>query len=308
MRIAIVAPGAVGGYFGALLARSGETVSALARGAHLEAIQQDGLRIEDPRGNFTVRIDASDDAAKLGTADIVLFAVKLYGAADAARGAAPLFGPGTIGISLLNGIDGPETIAAELPGRIVVGGSAYVSGVIAGPGVLRYTSDMSAITFGTPPEAAARARALDFVERCRKAGFKADMTDDVLTSLWFKFTGLATNAALTTASRLPAGPLYSDPDVVAVAIALAEEIAAVGRAKGAKLAPDIAQTIVARMQQFPPGMYASMYHDYAKGGPIEIEGMSGYVVREGRRLGIPTPHHAAIYAVLKPHRAGTPKF
>ncbi len=307
MRIAIVAPGAVGGYFGALLARSGETVSALARGAHLEAIQQDGLRIEDPRGSFTVRIEASDDAATLGTADIVLFAVKLYGAADAARGAAPLFGPATIGISLLNGIDGPETIAAELPGRIVVGGSAYVSGVIAGPGVLRYTSDMSAITFGTPPEAAARARALDFVERCRKAGFKADMTDDVLTSLWFKFVGLATNAALTTASRLPAGPLYSDPDVVAVAIALAEEIAAVGRAKGAKLDPDVAHKIVARMQQFPPGMYASMYHDHAKGGPIEIEGMSGYVVREGRRLGIPTPHHAALYAVLKPHRAGTPK-
>lgn len=307
MRIAIVAPGAVGGYFGGLLARSGETVTALARGAHLKAIREQGLRIEGERGTFTVRIDASDDARKLGTADIVLFAVKLYGAAEAARAAAPLFGPDTLGISLLNGVDGHETLAAELPGRTVLGGSAYVSALIAAPGVLRYQSAMSSIEFGAPRGDRARAMAADFVERCKKAGFSASMTDDVNSSLWRKFVGLVTNAALTTAARLPAGPLYSDPDILAVALALAKETVAVGRAKGAKLPDDFASTSVERMKTFPPGMYASMFHDYAKGGPIEIDGMSGYVVREGRKLGIPTPHHDTIYALLKPHRAGTPK-
>ena len=307
MRIAIVAPGAVGGYFGVLLARSGENVGALARGAHLDAIAEHGLIAEGPRGSFSARLDASDDAAKLGIADIVLFAVKLYGAAEAARSAAPLFGAQTLGISLLNGIDGHEIMGRELPGRTVVGGSAYVSAVIAAPGKLRYTSDMSAITFGAPADAALRAKATVFIDSCRKAGFKADMVDDVTSSLWEKFIGLSANAALTTAARLPAGPLYGDPDVIEVARALMQEAAAVARAAGAKLPDDIVERSMTNLPRLPAGMYASMYHDYAKGGPIEIEGMSGYVVREGRRLSVPTPHHATIYALLKPHRAGTPE-
>ncbi len=306
MRIAIVAPGAVGGYFGVLLARSGENVAALARGAHLDAIAGHGLVADGPRGTFSARLDASDDAAKLGLADIVLFAVKLYGAAEAARSAAPLFGPQTLGISLLNGIDGHEIIGRELPGHTVVGGAAYVSAVIAAPGKLRYTSDMSAIVFGTPADAALRAKATAFIDSCRKAGFKADMVDDVMSNLWRKFVGLSTNAALTTAARLPAGPLYGDPDVMEVARALLQEAAAVARASGAKLPDDIVEQSMTSLRAFPPGMFASMYHDYAKGGPIEIEGMSGHIVREGRRLGVPTPHHATIYALLKPHRAGTP--
>ena len=133
MRIAIVAPGGVGGYFGGLLAKAGEDVVALARGAHLAAIRSDGLRIEGARGNHVARIEASDSAGALGTADVVLFAVKLFQAEAAARAAAPLFGPQTLAISLLNGIDGPERLAAGLPGVPVLGGSAYVSAVIAEP-------------------------------------------------------------------------------------------------------------------------------------------------------------------------------
>ena len=126
------------------------------------------------------------------------------------------------------------------------------------------------------------------------------------SSLWGKFIGLSTNAALTTAARLPAGPLYGDPDVMEVARALTQEATAVARTAGARLPDDIVERTVTTLARFPAGMYASMYHDYAKGGPIEIEGMSGHIVREGRRLGVPTPRHATIYALLKPHRAGTP--
>jgi 2-dehydropantoate 2-reductase len=307
MRIAIVAPGGVGGYFGGLLAKAGEDVAALARGAHLAAIRKDGLRIEGPRGDDTVRIDASDDAATLGTADVVVFAVKLFQAEAAARAAAPLFGPQTLAVSLLNGIDGPDTIARALPGVTVLPGCAYVSAVIAGPGHVRYVGEMSSIVFGAPADdGGAHARATDFVERCRRAGFGAEMPGDVRGALWSKFIGLVTNAALTSASRLPAGPLYSDPDVVEVAAALIAEATAVARAAGVAVPADIEPVSVARLKGFPAGMYASMYHDIAKGGPMEVDGLSGYLVREGRRLGVPTPHHAALYAVLKPHRAGTP--
>jgi 2-dehydropantoate 2-reductase len=306
MRIAIVAPGGVGGYFGGLLAKSGEDVVALARGAHLAAIRTQGLRVEGPRGEMTVQLDASDDAAKLGIADIVLFAVKLFQIEDAARAAAPLFGAETLGISLLNGVDGAEAASQVLTGATVLGGCAYVSAVIAAPGVIRYVGDLSSIVFGAPAGEAARAKAADFAARCRHAGFGAKMTEDVRSALWNKMVGLSANAALTTASRLPAGPLYIDPDVVEVATALVAETTAVARALGVALPDDVEQSWVARFKGFPAGMYASMYHDIAKGGPIEIEGLSGHIVREGRRLGVPTPHHAALYAVLKPHRGGTP--
>ena len=312
MRIAIVAPGGVGGYFGGLLAMADEEVVALARGAHLEAIRARGLRIEGARGNHVARIEASDTARSLGTADVVLFAVKLFQAEAAARAAAPLFGPETLAISLLNGIDGPDKLAGALPGVPVLGGSAYVSAVIAEPGLVRYTGAMSSIVFGAPRgevggNDAAREKAADFVERCKRAGFSAEMTGDIQTALWTKFIGLAANAALTSAARLPAGPLYSDPDVIEVAAALIAEGTAVARAAGAKVPADIEAVSVGRLKQFPPGMYASMYHDIAKGGPLEVDGLSGYIVREGRRLGVSTPYHAALYAVLKPHRAGTPK-
>jgi 2-dehydropantoate 2-reductase len=306
MRIALVAPGGVGGFFGGLLARAGEDVAALARGPHLEAIQAHGLRIQGPAIDETVRFDASNDAAKLGVADIVLFAVKLFQIEQAARDAAPLFGPRTLGISLLNGIGGAETAAGVLPNATVLGGVAWVSAVIAAPGHIRSVGGLGSIEFGAPPGEAARAKALDFAARCRRAGFGAEMVEDVRGALWNKLIGLASNAALTSAARLPAGPLYRDPDVVAVAAALVAEAAAVARAQGVSLPDDIEQVWIGRFKSFPPNMYASMYHDIAKGGPIEVEGLTGHIVREGRRLGVPTPHHAALYAVLKPHRAGTP--
>lgn len=307
MRIAIVAPGGVGGYFGGLLAKSGEDVAALARGAHLAAIQQSGLKVEGPRGNDTVRMDASNDATTRGVADIVLFAVKLYQAEEAARAAAPLFGPETLGISLLNGVTGPDAVASVLPGATILPGCAYVSAVIVAPGHIRYTGAMSSIVFGAPAgDGAARAKAADFAERCRRAGIGTEMTEDARSALWGKLIGLAANAAMTTAARLPAGPLYSDPEILEVVAALIAEATTVARADGVTLPDDIEETWLTRLKGFPPAMYASMSHDIAKGGPLEVDGFSGHIVREGRRLGVPTPHHAALYAVLKPHRAGSP--
>lgn len=307
MRIAIVAPGGGGGYFGGMLAKAGEDVAALARCAHLAAIRKSGLKVEGPRGDDTLRMDTSDDASSLGLADIVLFAVKLYQVEEAARAAASLFGPETLGVSLLNGVTGPDAIASALPGATILPGCAYVSAVIAAPGHIRYTGAMSSIVFGAPVgDEAARAKAADVAERCRRAGIGAEMTEDARSALWGKLSGLAANAAMTTAARLPAGPLYADHDILEVVAALIAETAAVARAEGVTLPDDIEETCLTRLKGLLPGMYASMFHDIAKGGPLEVDGFLGHIVREGRRLGVPTPHHAALYAVLKPHRAGSP--
>ncbi|MCC2654425.1 MAG: 2-dehydropantoate 2-reductase [Microvirga sp.] len=254
MRIAVLAPGAVGGYFGGLLAKAGENIAALARGAHLAAIRENGLRIEGPDGEYRVRLDVSDDAAQLGSADVVLFAVKLYQAAAAARAAASLFGPETVAISLLNGVTGPEIITDALPGSTVLGGCAYVSAVIAAPGYIRHNGAMSAIVVGTPEGSSARAKTAEFVERCRRAGFGAEMTGDVRTALWTKMIGLSANAALTSA----AGLLYADPDVLAAAAGLIGEAAAVARALGMAVADDIEEVALRQLKGFPPGMYASL--------------------------------------------------
>lgn len=306
MRIAIVAPGGVGGWFGGLLALAGEQVVALARGAHLAAIRDQGLRLEGPGLDAKVPIPAAEDAALLGLADVVLFAVKLHQAEAAARAAAPFFGPGTLGISLLNGITGPEIIAATLPGTTILPGAAYVSAVIAAPGHIRATGAMRSIVFGAPEGAAARARAEDFAGRCRRAGFGAEIAADVRVALWTKLAGLAANAALTSAARVPAGLLYTDPEVLAVLRALIAETTAVARAAGVPLPEDVEARTLTLMQGFPPGMYASMAHDLMRGNALELDGLSGHVVREGRRLGVPTPHHAALHAVLKPYRDGPP--
>jgi 2-dehydropantoate 2-reductase len=249
------------------------------------------------------------DAVTLGIADVVLFAVKLHQVEEAAHAAAPLFGSGTLGISLLNGIEGLAMIARILPGTTILGGSAYVSALVAAPGHIRYTGDMSRIVYGMPggDDVRARDKAAEFADRCRRAGIGAEMTKDVDVALWTKMVGLAANAALTSAARLPAGLLYGDSDVLEVASALIAETAAGARAAGVALPADVEARNLALLKSLPYNMYASMYHDLARGNPLEIDGFSGFVVRQGKRLGVPTPHHAALYAVLKPHRAGAPK-
>jgi len=190
-----------------------------------------------------------------------------------------LFGPGTVGIWLLNGVTGPEVTAGALPGAAVLGGCAYVSAVLAAPGHVRHNGAMSAIVVGTPEGGPALASVAEFVERCRQAGFGAETTDDARAALWRKMIGLAANAALTSAARLPAGPLYSDPDVLAVAAALVGEAAAVARALGVAMADDVEEAALRQLREFPAGMYASMYHDLFRGAPLEVDGLSGHIVR-----------------------------
>ena len=306
MRIAIMGAGAVGGYFGGLLALAGNEVTFIARGEHLRAMQKNGLALETPKVTLHVanaRFVA--DPANVGPCDVVLFAVKAYDIEAAAAPLKPLVEAGATLISVLNGVDHQDRIGAVLgPGR-VLGGLAMVSGVITAPGVMRYTSPMSSLRFGEA-DGSISARAIAFRDACTAAGFGAEVEGDIRAAQWGKFVGLATNAALTSLVRLPAGYIYHDPEIVPMARRGFEEVAAVARAAGIVLPDDAAERELARHQSFPKTMYASMYHDIARGRPMELDSLSGFIVRKGRDLGVPTPVHEMAYLALKPYKDGAP--
>lgn len=307
MRIAVMGAGAVGGYFGALLARAGHDVSFIARGAHMQAMRERGLVLDDPRGRIEVKnITVTDDAATLAPCDVTLFCVKTYDTESAAELVKPLVSRGGVVISLQNGVDGQDRIGKVIGADKVMGGLAFVSGVIVEPGVLKYTSNMSSLRFGEP-DGSSSPRAVAFRDACQQAGFTAELMPDIRAAQWQKFVGLCTNAALTSLIRLPAGNIYHDPELLGLARHLMEEIVAVARAQSIELPADIVDHALGMHQKFPPTMYASMYHDHAKGRRTELESMSGMVLRRGRELGVPTPAHEFAYLCLKPYVNGAPR-
>lgn len=306
MRIAVMGAGAVGGYFGALLARAGHEVAMIARGAHMQAMREKGLAIEGPKERIEVRnIEVTDDPASLEPCDVVLFCVKTYDTESAAEAIRPLVAKGGVVISLQNGVDGQDRIGAVLgPGR-VMGGLAMVSGVIDTPGVIKTISAMSSLRFGEA-DGSFSPRAVAFGEACSKAGFTAEVMPDIRSAQWQKFVGLSTNAALTSLIRLPAGNLYHDDEIMELTRRALTEVADVAKAQNIALPEDIVERALTLHRNFPLTMYASMYHDLARGRRMELDSLSGLVVRRGRQYGVPTPVHEMAYLCLKPYMNGAP--
>lgn len=306
MRIAIMGAGAVGGYFGGLLSRAGHAVTFIARGAHLAAMREHGLVLDTPKGRLDV--DAArfvQHPSETGSCDVVLFAVKAYDIESAAAPLKPLVDGGACVISVLNGVDHQDRIASVLGAASVLGGLAMVSGVIVDPGVIRYTSDMSGLRFGES-DGSMSERATAFRDACVSSGFSAEVVSNIRTAQWAKFVGLATNAALTSLFRLPAGHIYHDPYIIPMATRAFGEVAAVAQAEGVELPSDIVARTLALHQSFPKTMYASMYHDLAKGRPLELDSFSGHIVRRGRAMGVATPVHEMAWLALKHYLHGTP--
>jgi 2-dehydropantoate 2-reductase len=304
MKIAVIGAGGVGGTFGAALAKAGADVWFLARGKHLEAMRTNGLRIVGGRGETHIQpTQATDDPSAIGRADVVLFCVKLWDVESAGEHIRPIVGPGTAVIPLQNGIDSSERLIPILGAGAVMGGVAQVSATIEGPGVIRQTGTFMKLIFGELAGGRG-ARGEAFLAMCRKAGFDADHSENILTDLWLKFILLATNSAITAATRSPIGKLRDDPDILALFAAASNEVVAVGKAKGIALPDDAAARNLAWLPSAPPAMMASMAHDLIRGNRIELPWLSGKVVAMGRELGVPTPTHTVLNAVLKPFTMG----
>lgn len=306
MRVAVIGTGGIGGLFGASLAQAGNDVTFVARGSHLAAMRQNGLRVEGDRGTMHVHpVQATDQPVEIGAVDLVLFCVKLWDVEAAGELIRPIVGPDTVVIPLQNGIDVPERLAAILGPSAVMGGAAMATGTIAAPGVIHQTGKFQRLTFGEL-DGRLSPRGERIRDCCEAAGFEAILSQDIVLAMWEKFNLLVPHSGLTALTRLPIGKLRDDPDIFALYEAALREVAAVGRARDVRLPADIVERLVAFLRALPPNHMASMANDVIRGNRLELPWLSGKVVALGRGCGISTPVNAFIHAALKPYINGAP--
>ena len=306
MKIAVMGSGGVGGYFGARLADAGNDVSFIARGAHLEAIRNEGLRVTSPFGDMHVTsVRATSDPVDIGPVDVVLFATKLYDTESAGALCKPFIGDDTVVISLLNGVDSEEQLSRILGAEHVAGGVARISAEIGAPGLVRHHSNFASIEFGElDGRESDRLRA--FLDVATAANIDAQLRDDIEAAIWEKFILLASFSGITTLTRLPAGPLRDNPETWELLEAAARETDAVARARGVKLEPGLVERIMRYLKKMPDGMKSSMLIDLENGRRLELDWLCGTVCRMGREAGVDTPIHCLIRAALSPFMTGNP--
>jgi 2-dehydropantoate 2-reductase len=303
VRIVVMGSGGTGGFFGAKLARAGEDVTFVARGAHLEAIRSRGLRVESAaEGQWVVRAPAVDRLDGLPPAGLVLFCVKSFDTEAAAEAVRPVLGPATGVLSIQNGVDNEEKLARILgPGR-VLGGVAQVFSTISAPGVIAHAL-LGRIVFGEL-DGAETERSRAFLAACERAGIPAELTPRVSRALWEKYVYLTAHAGMTALTRCPAGVIREAAPTRRMYRLLLEEMAALARAVGAGLDDSIVERSLATLDAVGPGAYSSLHHDLVHGKRLELEALHGHAVRLGERHGVPTPMLFAVYAALRPHLDG----
>jgi 2-dehydropantoate 2-reductase len=263
-----------------------------------------GLKVTGPLGDtHLVPTQATDDPATIGKVDIVLFCVKLWDVESAGMRIKPLIGPGTAVIPLQNGIDAHERLIPILGREAVMCGVAQISASITAPGVITQVGTFMRMIFGELGGKRSQ-RAEDFLALCLKAGFAATLSEAIITELWMKFILLATNAGMTALARQPMGPLRDDPDIKPYFVSACQETADVARARGIALPSDALEKVLDLVGHMPPDMKASMALDLERGNRLELPWLSGKVAELGRELGVPTPTHSMIYAMLKPYVMG----
>ena len=305
MKIAVMGAGGVGGYFGARLAASGQDVYFIARGPHLAAIRANGLRVKSDAGDVTIKpAQATDDPADIGPVDIVLFAVKLYDTDSAGRMLAPLIGPETGVVDLQNGIDGEDELAAIVGCEHVVGGVAYLSAHIGEPGVILHVGKGAKLAFGElDGRRSSRVEAL--AAACAAAGFSHEISGNIEAALWSKLAMLASMSALSCLTRLPVDQAVREPETLELLRAAMKEVAEVAAAKGVTLPADTLAGFNA-VTRGGSNIRPSMLVDLERGKPLELDRLSGAVVRAGAEAGVPTPFHSMALALLKPFVKGGP--
>lgn len=305
MKIIFFGAGGIGGYFGARLAASGEDVHFIARGAHLEAIKRDGLRITSQLGDEHVAsAQATDDPAECGPGDLVVVAVKLYDTEAAAEAIKPLVGPDTTVVSFQNGVLAGDMFSNVFGRDRVIGGSSSIATQIKEPGVIQHTGTMATLAFGEW-DGSESARTGAFFEACKGAGIDVTLSGDIDAVIWSKFVFLSSFSGITCRFRQSLGPIREDPEKKALYTQALEECHAVATAKGINLKPDLVEKRLAFSEGLPAEMTSSMHHDLKAGKRLELPWLSGAVVELGRELGVDTPAHQDFCDALMPYVDGS---
>lgn len=300
MKIVIFGAGGVGGYFGALLAGQGEEVHFIARGAHLEAMKREGLRIRSVHGGFHLApVSATNDPATLSPPDYVVVAVKRYDLPAAAEAMQPLVGEETTLVPLLNGIDAHEVLGEAFGRQRVVGGLCSIISYVERPGVIRQQSQLRRIILGELSGEPSR-RVARLLEAWRRCGVEATESDDILAAIWTKFLFIASLGGVSSLARTPIGVLREIPESRLLLGEAMREVQALAHAQSIALKEDCVPEALAIVDGLEFGATSSMQRDVAAGKRFELEAFSGTIVRLGAELGVPTPVHRALDALLRP--------
>ncbi len=300
MKIAMIGAGGVGGYYGGLLAQQGEQVTFLARGAHLQALQERGLQVKSIHGDFNLHpVRAVSSLSAAGPQDLVVFCVKTYDTARLAQEILPVLGDETMVLSLQNGIDAAEQIGAVVGMPRMLAGATWISSAIQAPGLIQQVSQFRRVVLGEldgsfSPRLQAVYRVFE------KTGITLELSQDIRKVLWTKFVFISAVSSLGSLTRLALGDYRAVPETRAIMAGLMGEVEAIARAAGIGLEADVVEKTLAFIDQAAAGLRGSMQNDIQAGRRTELESMIGVIGRMGRRLSVPTPVADLVYAALLP--------
>jgi len=300
VKIMIMGTGGVGGYYGGLLAQQGNDVTFIARGAHLKAIQANGLQIKSIFGDFTVNpAKATDNPAEVDPVELIIFCTKTYSMDEAVQEIRPAVGSQTSVLCLQNGIDAADRIGKIVGLEHVIGGATWLSSAVEAPGIIKQVSQFRRIVFGEL-DGSQSGRIQNIHEVLKNTGITVEVSENILKILWTKFVFISAASSLGSLTRLPMGDYRSIPETRAMIIGLMHEVEALARVQGVALDDDVAQKSLDFMDNAAPHMKASMQLDVDTGHRSELDSMIGVIGRKGRESGVPTPIADFIYASLLP--------
>lgn len=305
MRIVIIGSGGTGGYFGAKLANSGEDVTFVARGEHLNAMRNHGLTIRSAvDGEWNMKVTAVDTLMGHAPADIVLFCVKSCDTEEAAELVKPVLGPHTGVLSLQNGLDNEDKLARILGPDHIIGGVSYIFANIESPGVIAH-HQLGRIVLGEMSGQSSE-RTAAFLEACKRASIQAEIVPKIQKTLWEKYVFLTALAGTTTVTRLPVKFIREVPQTRRLWQLQVEELLALAKADDVDLGPEMMEKCIKFLESLSPNNYSSLYQDLVQGKRLELEALHGHAVLLGERYRIQTPTLFAVYASLRPYVNGAP--
>lgn len=300
MRIAIFGSGGVGGYFGARLAQSGLDVTFIARGAHLDAMLKNGLKLDSIAGDFILqKINATDNPQQVGYVDYVICGVKSWQIPAAARAMQPMIGPDTLVIPLQNGIEATSQLISEFGENVVLGGLCAIIAFQAGPGHIKHIGANPLIRFGhLDKHADSRVNILsEIFNRCQ--GVKSSIPEDINIALWQKFIFISAWSGVGAVSRAPIGILLQQPETRQMLIDAMQEIYTLALAREVELPENSVEKTMDTLRSFPPNSTTSMQRDIDNGLPSELDAQNGAVVRLAEEVGVDTPVNRFILNSLR---------
>ena len=303
MKICVIGVGGVGGYFGGRLAAAGNTVMFIARGDTLDVLQRTGLRVDSPLGNIGLsKVEVSEKPHEVGEVDAVVLGVKAWQVPEVAKSLSPLIGDKTVVLPLQNGVEAASQLVEELGEDHVLGGMCRIVSFVVEPGHIRHQGVEPFVAFGELDNHQSE-RVERLAEVFSNSGIDTKIAPDILSSIWQKLLFIAPVSGLGAVTRVPVGEMRSNAEVYAMLREAMEEVRAVAVGRGVALADDAVEKTVAFFDGLPDAMTSSMQRDIMDGKPSELDALNGAVVRFANEIGVATPVHRFIYAVLAPSEA-----